>query len=115
MADRFEPPKCPSVQSTRETEFRVLESSFGDGYSQRSGAGLNAEGLTFNAVWSSLSISQADQIEAFFRSLRGFHAFEWKAPRDKAARLYRCKSWTRGFLGSGRDTITAKIERVYDL
>ncbi|MET3602030.1 phage tail protein [Martelella mangrovi] len=115
MADKFNPPKPPSVESTRDTEFRVLESSFGDGYSQRAGAGLNAEGVTFNAVWSVLSVAQADQIETFFRAHGGYRAFEWKAPRDARPRLYRCKTWKRGFRGSGHDTINATIERVYDL
>ena len=115
MAEKFEPPKCPSVESTRENEFRVLESEFGDGYSQRAGSGLNAENVTFSAVWSVLSVAQADQIEAFFRQHRGYRAFEWKAPRDAKPELYRCKAWKRGFRGSGHDTITATIERVYDL
>ena len=115
MARKFAPPRAPSVKSTRETEFRVLESPFGDGYTQRAGAGLNAEGVSLTAIWSCLSIAQADRIEDFFRALRGVDAFAWQAPRDRAPMLYRCKGWKRSFDDSGHDTIRATIERVHDL
>ncbi len=71
--------------------------------------------MSLTAVWSALSVAQADQLEDFFRSLRGVEAFAWQAPRDCEPMLYRCKDWTRGFERSGHDTIRATIERVHDL
>ncbi|WP_319520194.1 phage tail protein [uncultured Martelella sp.] len=115
MADKFEPSACPAITSTKSVELRTLETRFGDGYSQRGGDGLNTTGVTFNAMWPGLTLEEADRIEAFFLSLRGFHAFEWKLPRDREAKLYRCKSWTRTGAGGAHDTINATIERVYDL
>ncbi|TPW29673.1 hypothetical protein FJU08_12700 [Martelella alba] len=115
MADKFEPPACPSIQSSKDITIRTLESNFGDGYSQRAGDGLNTTGIAFNAIWPGLTLSQADQIEAFFLSLRGVHPFEWTLPREHEAKLFRCKQWSRTGAGGGHDTITASIERVYDL
>ncbi|PRX11229.1 UNVERIFIED_ORG: phage-related protein [Martelella mediterranea] len=115
MADKFDPPVIPSIESAVSTEAVTLESNFGDGYSQRSGAGLNGIRPKWQAVWSALTISQADQIETFFVSRRGFHAFEWQSPRDRQPQLYRCKKWDRGFVSHGVDSLRAEIEKVFDL
>ena len=115
MADKFEPPVCPVISSRKDVEFQTLETKFGDGYTQRSGAGLNSEVITFSATWPGLTIAEADQVEAFFRQQRGYRAFEWTLPRESEAQLYRCKTWSRTGVGGRHDTITATIERVYDL
>jgi len=115
MADRFEPPACPVISSRKNVAFKTLETEFGDGYTQRAGAGLNSESVTFDATWTGLTITEADQVEAFFRKQRGYLPFEWTLPRESKAWLYRCKSWSRNGVGGRHDSITATIERVYDL
>ena len=115
MADKFEPPACPVISSRKNVELKTLETKFGDGYSQRAGAGLNAEAVTFDATWAGLTIAEADQVEAFFLQQRGYLPFEWTLPRESKAKLFRCKVWSRGGVGGRHDTITATIERVYDL
>ena len=115
MIETFNPPKAPSYGTSKNVEMKTAESAFGDGYTQRSGDGLNPEQRKFMAEWKSLDLDDADQIEGFFLDHLGFKAFFWKGPRDGAARLYRCKKWSRDNVSALVDSIRAEIELVHDL
>jgi len=94
---------------------RTAESAFGEGYTQRSGDGLNTEQRKFIAEWKTLTIAQADEIEAFFVRHLGYVAFQWQGPRDGTLRRYRCKKWSRDNVSALVDSIRAEIEMVHDL
>lgn len=114
MTETFNPPRRPSSQSSLTAEYRTLESAFGDGYTQRSGDGLNDEGRTWTAVWPVLTYEQLYEIEGFFRAHKGYVAFFWKGPGDTETMKYRCKTWQRSFAG-GKPSLSATMERVFDL
>lgn len=115
MIDTFDPPKAPSPGTSKNVELKVAESTFGDGYTQRSGDGLNPEQRKFVAEWKTLDIAEADAIEDFFMAHKGFKAFLWKGPRDGSLRRYRCKKWSRDNVSALVDSIRAEIELVNDL
>lgn len=115
MTEVFTPPKTPSPGTSKAVEMKTVESTFGDGYTQRAGDGLNPEQRKFTAEWKALDLDDADEIEAFFLAHLGFKAFLWKGPRDGTPRLYRCKKWSRDNVSALVDSIRAEIELVHDL
>lgn len=115
MTETFNPPVSPSISSSLSRKMRTLESSFGDGYTQRSGDGLNVKGETWQAEWSALTPEQADEIEAFFEAHLGYRAFLWRAPQSATTLKYRCKEWSRGFPSGTLVSISATLEKVFDL
>lgn len=115
MTETFNPPVAPSISSSRNKKMRTLESTFGDGYSQRSGDGLNINGETWQAEWGALTPEQADEIEAFFEAHKGYVAFLWQAPMSPIPLKYRCKEWSRGFPSGNLVSISAALEKVFDL
>lgn len=114
MTDTFLPPMQPSIESSRDTEVRTLETQFGDGYTQRSADGLNSILPKWNAVWKSLTPEEAQDIDYFFRSQGGYKAFIWQAPEEDYPQMYRCKKWQYTFSAGLVHGITATIERVAD-
>lgn len=115
MTETFNPPKAPSFGTSKSVEMKTAESAFGEGYTQRSGGGLNPEQWKFTADWKALDLDDANAIEAFFLAHLGFKAFLWKGPRDGAERRYRCKKWSRDNVSALVDSIRAEIELVHDL
>lgn len=115
MTETFTPPMAPSPGTSKSVEMRTAESAFGEGYTQRSGDGLNQEQRKYTVEWKALTIGQADEIEAFFVRHLGYRAFFWQGPRDGATRLYRCKKWSRDTVAAAVDSIRAEVEMVHDL
>lgn len=115
MTETFNPPVAPSIPSSRNRKMRTAESNFGDGYTQRSGDGLNTNLETWRAEWSALTPEQAEEIEAFFEAHKGYVAFFWQAPYSPVALRYRCKEWSRGFPTGNLVSISAELEKVFDL
>lgn len=115
MTETFNPPAAPSPGTSKAVEMKTAESAFGDGYTQRSGDGLNPEQRKFTTEWKTLTVAEADEIEAFFARHLGYRAFLWQGPRDGALRRYRCKKWSRDNVAAQVDSIRAEIELVHDL
>lgn len=89
MAETFIPPRAPDQSSRKRTEFRTLEASFGDGYSQASPDGLNSVRDIWTLSWSSLDETEKDAVEDFFKA-RGTHdPFDWMAPGASAAQRWK--------------------------
>ncbi|MBN9600834.1 MAG: phage tail protein [Afipia sp.] len=112
--DVFNPPLAPSTPSVRPVRPRVNEATFGDGYSQRSGDGLNANPRTFQAQWSMLEDGQADAIEAFFET-HTKTAFLWTVPLEIVQRKWIAVDWSRGYLGADLVSLSANLKEVFDL
>ncbi|MCM5560319.1 phage tail protein [Pleomorphomonas sp. JP5] len=113
MTETFTPPRRPASPSSLAVEIKTAESAFGEGYSQRSGDGLNTEGRTWTTVWPVLTFAELEAIEGFFRAHKGYVAFFWKGPGDNEVMKYRCKTWQRSFAG-GKPSLSATLERVFD-
>lgn len=114
----FVPPKAPRVGdgASKQVEARIRRAQFGDGYSQRSGDGLNALAATVPLRWGALSVAQADVIEAFFEARRGYEAFLYTLPASLLGeRKWIVTSWSRTADLDDVHSITATFEQVFDL
>ncbi len=107
----FEPPRAPSERSTTNRQPAVLTTPFGDGYRQRTPAGLNADLVKATLVWVGLSKADAVAIETFFAARRGVEAFRWTAPWEDVERLWLATKWGRGF-DKPTATFQADVEEV---
>ncbi len=113
--DTFAPTFNPSRDSTQlEVDRRVNKAQFGDGYSQRSGDGLNASPRIFNASWSSLQTAEADTLEAFFDAHK-VTPFLWTLPLESVERKWTAGKSRRGYLGGSVVSFSCPLEEVFDL
>jgi phage-related protein len=113
--DVFAPTFQPSPQSTqRGVKRRVNKAQFGDGYSQRSGDGLNASPRMFTASWSSLKSTEADIYEAFFDAHK-VTPFLWTPPLEVVQRKWIAGDSAQGYLGGSVVTLSCPLEEVFDL
>lgn len=76
----FSPSPNPSYNSPKNKSFRVLQATFGDGYMQRVGDGINTVSETWDLTWDLLTVVQADAITDFFDARGGTEAFVWVTP-----------------------------------
>lgn len=111
--DTFVPVMQPAISSAAAAKPRVNEAVFGDGYSQRSGDGLNAVPRAYVAQWPMLYSEDADEMEAFFENHTSA-AFLW-APPDSPERKWRVLDWTRGATSAGVVSLSVNLKQVFDL
>jgi phage-related protein len=108
----------PVVQGTTKTSKpRVIKNAFGDGYSQRTVDGINANLQTWNLTWTKLE-ADIDTIESFLDDHGGYIAFYWTPERESTQRKFICPEWSRTYIlgkDDGIDTLIAKFEEVSDL
>jgi len=71
--------------------------SYGDGYTQSAGEGINAVTQSWTITWIG-NKADCDAIMTFLDSLGGYQSFFWTDPRGNIG-LYRCKrtriTWLR--------------------
>jgi len=109
------PSITPSLSSSKSVKARILKNEFGDGYSQRAADGLNNTPATWTLTWIGQVYTDMDTLEAFFEARGGWDTIEWTPYREATEKKFICTEWSRSFQGASNDTITAKLEQVYDL
>lgn len=115
MTDIFTPVHQPSPQSTQRTiKRRVNTAEFGDGYSQRSGDGLNASPRTYLAAWDAILASEAEVYEAFFDAHK-VTMFLWTPPLESAQRRWIAGDSTTGYLGGSTVSFSCSLKEVFDV
>lgn len=72
---------------------RVLRNSFGDGYSQRIGDGINRLMAGWDLSWHYLSATDKGTLDSFFQSHGGTDVFYWTPPLEATPRKYTCPRW----------------------
>jgi len=95
---------------------RVRTVRFGDGYEQRVGFGLHRNPKQYSLSWSNRSEADIDAMEKFFdnRADNNLESFNWNAPGEPSASRYICRQWDKTIPYSGRATLTATFEEVYE-
>lgn len=111
----FNPPVPPSETTVRSVKPKILETQFGDGYTQRTADGLNHIKREVRAVWLNVHALNADAIEAFLEARGGYEPFYWTAPDDDTQRRWACKTWDRQFHPNKRRTLTATFTQDFSL
>lgn len=96
-----------------DTEFKTLESNFGDGYTQAVAEGLNSERESWNLVWENEDIADVQTIKTFLKARAGYQPFYWTAPGEETPKTWRCKKFSSKPVGPYAETLTATFERWF--
>lgn len=114
------PETFPSIQPTKarkKIDPRERRVDFGDGYTQRSGDGINLNRDQWNLTFVS-DVADIDTIETFLKARGSHEAFYWTPPRAQSSdgtNLYTCKSWNRDYgIGPDVDQLTTIFIREFD-
>ena len=100
-----------SAQLTTNT--RVLVQSFGDGYSQRAGDGINTTPDSWSVEFRGSS-TNVGAIKTTLETKAGHTYFTWTPPGGSEQK-WICKQWTYSLLGRSTYSLTATFEEVFDL
>lgn len=104
-----------SASTALEEEPRVLETRFGDGYSQRAPDGLNPIAQQWEVRFTGVDNDIGDAILAYFRAAGAVEAFEWTPLWHTIPIKVVCKRWTRTQPNEwGRSDITARFSQVFE-
>jgi phage-related protein len=108
------------ISPVRTTDYKVVLTSFGDGYKQRSNAGINARTETWDLSFPAFPDSKAAQLDIFLDKVGRNTVFLWQSPdRTSLERFVIIKSISRKYLGSDGVTnfssYTLTFERDYGL
>jgi phage-related protein len=113
--DLFVPVHQPSPQGTgRKIKRRVNKAQFGDGYSQRSGDGLNASPRVYTAAWAAIKADEAEAYEAFFDAHKST-PFRWTPPLESAERKWTAGDSDTNYVGGSTVSFSVQLEEVFDL
>lgn len=84
----------PSRGPSKEITPRVRRASFGDGYEQRVGDGINTRFRTWSLSFNNRSESESNAIEGFLEARNGVESFTWVDPNGHSAK-WICEKWSR--------------------
>jgi phage-related protein len=93
---------------------RVLQTEFGDGYTQRTGDGLNTQRQIWNVEFVS-DTTTINNIVAFLEATNGSDSFDWTPPRQSSALKFRYTEYARQPMGPTTDKLTATFRQEFDL
>lgn len=102
-----------SYSSSKSVQPRLKQVQFGDGYSQESPDGLNNQAEQWSVSMQNLDATVFAQIESFFKSHKGYIAFDWTTPDGLQAR-FKCRSWRFSHPSYGIRTGNATFEQVFE-
>jgi phage-related protein len=91
----FAPGRNPNIDFQVNHEPKIISAQMGDGYSQRTPAGINFQPRSWNLRWEPITVAEADAIEAFLIARGGYEAFWWTPPRGGPAVKVICPRWVR--------------------
>lgn len=86
----------------------------GDGYTMRSGDGIQTVKEMWSVTFAAMDQTNADTLIAFFEDLEGYQKFEWTPFRQSVEKKFICVSWSEGFPGNNLTTVNAEFEQVFD-
>lgn len=99
---------------TLQSAPRVNKASFGGGYEQRSGDGINTNKRTLSARFEALDETEANALEAFLVAQQGYLPFWCKVPGYPSGILFTCETWTRNYNEAGLENLTATFVECFD-
>lgn len=93
----------PAYPVTRKKEPRNLISTYGDGYEQRSGDGINTLKAEIPVKWAGLTEDEVKLADNFLTALEGRSGFFWTYPGDAGPLKYVCKTWETSLDAAGEN------------
>lgn len=101
----------PSYNAQVDSEPRNLSNSFGDGYEQRVGDGINNDMLKWSLRFDVRSIAETNLIRTFLKTRGGIESFDWTPPIGLAGK-FLCRKWSANASGPLTYDISAVFEEV---
>jgi len=86
--------------------------TFGDGYEQRQGIGINRQRRKYSLTFKRIA-SEIDAIDAFLIARGAIEAFNYTHPGHPIG-VFVCREWTRTDVARGVDSISATFEEVFE-
>jgi phage-related protein len=106
---------APTPGSTSGSqEPRLLESQFGDGYSQRAADGLNNQPYSLSLTWENVTSTQATTLLDFFRAKGGVTPFLFTPPLSATEKQWLCKKWDWSY-SAATLSVTATFNESFDI
>ena len=103
---------CNDLDGNSQTSsFKVLQSSFGDGYTQRTSVGINNKSSTW-AYKRTGEKALILEIKAFFDAHKGADSFLWDSPLDGEVRVV-AGDYMPISLGGGMWSISTTFTQVF--
>lgn len=99
------------AQASDTRTYSTRDISFGDGYVQSAGEGLNGVTESFSVTWKG-NLADCQDIMDFFDRQAGYKSFYWTDERGNLG-LFRCKDAAPQGLGGNVFQITGTFERRY--
>jgi len=103
----------PSFPPKVSYQPRVTEATFGDGYSQRVGDGINTNPQSWSLTFAGIDNATADAIVSFLSGKAAVTSFTWTPPGGTEIRVI-CKTWQRIRPTSTHSTVTATFDQVFE-
>lgn len=101
----------PSYNAQMDEEPRVLSSTFGDGYEQRTGDGINNNLAKWSLRFDVRAVTEATGIRDFLRAKGGVNSFDWTPPMGMAGKFI-CRKWSVNAAGPLSFNLSAVFEEV---
>ena len=109
------PDIAPNYGATKQSQPKVRNVQFGDGYSQRLIYGLNQDAKVWDLTWEHISEADSDTIEAFLEARGGAENFEWSPPDTDETYNWICQRWSKRLTASGLNSLSATFQQVFEL
>lgn len=102
---------CPRVNAQADVKHRVRKAEFGDGYTQRSGDGINTrtQDWTLSFVGTETYI---EEILTFLDRMGGTKAFQWKPPLYPLS-LFTCEEYKPVAMGAGIFSLEVTFNQAF--
>ena len=103
-----------TVDATKTTSYRYLETQFGDGYRARRTDGVNPLMERWNISTPPMDVDKCVVLENELAAL-GANFFEWQAPDDSQVKKWVLDpiEWTRNYMSNDVSSISFTISRYY--
>jgi len=90
---------------------RINEAMFGDGYSQRSGSGINRSLQTWSLAFTLRTKAEIDAIDNFLLDHDEGQSFDWTSPKGQAIKVI-CPEWDATYIHDGDASLSATFKQV---
>lgn len=101
----------PDYGVAKRSKPRVNRIRFGDGYSQRSTDGINANMPIWSLAFTLRTRALIDSIDAFLAARGGVEAFDWTNPSGALVKVI-CEEWQPVYNHDGDASLTCAFEEV---
>lgn len=104
----------PAVGFRKAVKPSVDIAKFGDGYSQRTVAGLNNMPATFQLTFQNQPLNVITAIENFLIARKGTEHFTWTPPGESQLKVIAIDGWDKEYTSEISRTLTVTFTQVFD-